>query len=235
VAASVIALLTALASLAVAVPPAQSAGFVGPVDTEPPTGTITVNGGAARTSLRSVTLQLSSTDEGSGVTQMRFSKDGATWSEYQKVGITATWTLTGSEGPKQVYAQFMDGAGNESVPVLDTITLAIGPRAQRVSPSEATTGVSRLTNAKVRASERVKAATVNATTVWITRNGVRVAARVTYHADTRTIIVNPNRALPSRTLCVVHVMGVKDLRGNQWDEKPRKAGAQGLRLSFTTR
>lgn len=92
-------------------------------DTTPPTGTMTINGGAARTTSRTVTLTLSASDSQGTVTQMRFSNDGSTYSTAQAYATSATWTLTSGDGIKTVYAQFKDSAGNWSQAVTDTIEL----------------------------------------------------------------------------------------------------------------
>ena len=64
-------------------------------DTSRPSGSVTIDGGAAATSSRSVTLKLDATDPApaSGVAQMRFSNDGQTFSAYQPYSASATWVL----------------------------------------------------------------------------------------------------------------------------------------------
>jgi hypothetical protein len=230
-AASALAVLTAASLLG----PSAAHSLV--PDTVSPAGTVVINAGAGKVSIRAVTLTLTALDPdpGSGVTDMRFSNDGVTFSAYQPYAATAAWRISGGEGTKRVYAQFKDGAGNESEVVSDTIKLAIGPRAAFVSPPRGMTGISPLTNVTIKASERVKAATVNATTVWLVGNGTRIRSRITYNAGTRTITINPNRTLPAPLTFIVRVKGVKDLKGYRWDEDPRKAGAQSLKFFFATR
>ena len=48
-----------------------------------------------------VTLNLS----GQNVTEMRFSNDNSTWSEWETYASTKAWTLTAGDGNKTVYAQ----------------------------------------------------------------------------------------------------------------------------------
>jgi glucose/arabinose dehydrogenase len=92
-------------------------------DTTPPTGTISIDGGAASTTQTAVTLSLSATDA-SGVSQMRFSNDGTTFSAPVAYAASSAWTLTNGNGTKTVYAQFSDTVGNWSTaPITDTITL----------------------------------------------------------------------------------------------------------------
>ena len=93
------------------------------VDNQPPTGTVQINGGAAATNSRTVTLSLSATDALSNVTQMRFSNNGTSFSAAESYAPTKTWTLSSGAGTKTVYAQFRDAAGNWSSSATDTIVL----------------------------------------------------------------------------------------------------------------
>ena len=93
------------------------------VDNQPPAGTVQINGGAAATNSRTVTLSLSATDALSNVTQMRFSNNGTSFSAAESYAPTKTWTLSSGAGTKTVYAQFRDAAGNWSSSATDTIVL----------------------------------------------------------------------------------------------------------------
>ena len=90
-----------------------------------PAGTVSVDSGAAQTSTPTTTLALSAADPspGTGVTQMRFSNDGTTWSAFQPYAPTASWSLSAGDGTKTVWAQYADDFGNLSAPVSDTINL----------------------------------------------------------------------------------------------------------------
>jgi hypothetical protein len=105
------------------------------VDTGPPAGTITIAGGAAWTTTRDVTLNLSATDAGSGVHDMRFSNVGAPFSAWRAYAATASWTLPPTDGPTTVYAQFRDAAGNVSDSVSDAINVDATPPAGAVTIS----------------------------------------------------------------------------------------------------
>jgi hypothetical protein len=114
-------------------------------DPDAPSGAILINNGASQTSSRSVILNLSSSDtplpgmadpasggggllalqynEISANIEMRISNDpsftGAVWEPLMQ---EKPWTLAaGPSGVRFVYAQFRDGAGNESFIILDTI------------------------------------------------------------------------------------------------------------------
>lgn len=93
------------------------------LETDPPTGTVTINGGAAVTNTVAVALTLSAADSQSGVPRMRFSNDGASWSEWERYGRTKLWNLLPQDGERTVYVQYQDGAGNASSAVSDTIVL----------------------------------------------------------------------------------------------------------------
>jgi hypothetical protein len=69
---------------------------------------ISIDGGAAYAASREVTLTLVAP----GATRMRFSNDGATWSEWEPFAARKSWTLTDGDGEKTVYVRFADAAGN---------------------------------------------------------------------------------------------------------------------------
>jgi carboxypeptidase family protein/fibronectin type III domain protein len=100
---------------------------------EPEAPSLTLSGGpgvpAGTTGSPLVTAALSATDanEGTGKQdlQVRLSNAsgfaGASWQPY---AASVSWLLPPGDGQKTVYAQFMDPAGNQSLPVEASITLA---------------------------------------------------------------------------------------------------------------
>jgi len=87
-----------------------------------PTGSITINNGAAYTNSSSVTLNLTAFDPDVGdVLQMRFSNDQLTWSNWENIASSKSWTLFGTDGARTVYYQLTDG--EYTVTLSDTITL----------------------------------------------------------------------------------------------------------------
>jgi hypothetical protein len=60
---------------------------------------------------------------GSGVSQMRFTNDGITWTDWEPYATSKPWILTAGNGTKTVYVQFQDSAGNLSGVFSDTIIL----------------------------------------------------------------------------------------------------------------
>ncbi|HEY9072110.1 MAG TPA: hypothetical protein VIV61_17760 [Candidatus Ozemobacteraceae bacterium] len=99
------------------------------VDKTPPTGTVSINGGAAYTLNTAVTLTLSAADANAAplaagtVTQMRFSNDGTNWSPWYPYATSAGWTISSGDGNKIVSVQFMDFVGNISTTFIDGIAL----------------------------------------------------------------------------------------------------------------
>lgn len=91
--------------------------------TVPTLEVVTINGAAGGTPTTTVTLAMSATDPDSGVAEMIFSNDGATWSGWQSYASQSAWTLVGGDGTKTVYGRVRDAAGNVSAALSDTITL----------------------------------------------------------------------------------------------------------------
>ncbi|MFN7131956.1 MAG: Ig-like domain repeat protein, partial [Myxococcales bacterium] len=83
-------------------------------DATPPTGTLTINGGAPYTSKRDVTLALAITDA-SGPATVALSQDGVTFGPEEPFLASRTLTLNAGEGQKRVWARVVDRAGNSAV------------------------------------------------------------------------------------------------------------------------
>jgi hypothetical protein len=116
-----------------------SDGIAAQTDTTSPTGTISINNGAAYTNTSTVTMTLSATDNSGSVAQMQFSNDNLTYSAPEAYATTKTWTLTSGDGLKTVYAKFKDAAGNWSTPVSDSITVdTMPPSITITSPLDGT-------------------------------------------------------------------------------------------------
>ena len=115
-------------------------------DTVPPTGTITINNGAAATNTRTVTLTLSATDASGTVTGMRFSNSSSGFSTAEPYAATKGWTLSFGDGTKTVYVQFQDAAGNWSPSFTDTIVVdSTAPTISAVSASNVTNSSAAIT------------------------------------------------------------------------------------------
>jgi len=94
----------------------------------PPTGAIVINNNRSVTNRANVTLSLTwSDDDGSGVSRMKFSNDGVTWTAWESLAATKAWTLSDGDGYKTVRVMFRDKAGNNSVVYNDYIRLDTTP------------------------------------------------------------------------------------------------------------
>ena len=94
------------------------------LDTAPPTGGIVINNGALTTASPSVTLGLIWSDgAGAGVTRMRFSDNGSTWTAWESQKATRAHTLPAGLGYHTVRVQYTDAAGNYSTIYSDYIKL----------------------------------------------------------------------------------------------------------------
>ncbi|MFA4844797.1 MAG: FlgD immunoglobulin-like domain containing protein [Candidatus Margulisiibacteriota bacterium] len=96
------------------------------LEDDPPTGSVSINSGAANTNSTSVTLTLSATDNLTGVTHMRISNDNSSWSTYA-YSTSYSWSIPSGDGTKTVYVQFRDGATNWSGSFSDNIVLDQAP------------------------------------------------------------------------------------------------------------
>jgi len=101
------------------------------LDTTPPTGFIVVNNYAAYTNSTSVMLggaYMDLGDPGSGLSGVRYSNDGVSWTAWRDVSSAGgAWTLIPGDGTKTVYLQIKDNAGLVSSTYSDTIILDTTP------------------------------------------------------------------------------------------------------------
>ena len=115
----------------------NSDGITVQSDVTPPIGTISINGGAAYTTIPAVTLTLSATDDAGPVTQMQFSNGGVTYSAPEAYATSKRWTLPSGDGQKTVSVKFQDAVGNWSTPASDSITVdTTAPSGTITSPSD---------------------------------------------------------------------------------------------------
>jgi hypothetical protein len=89
----------------------------------PPSGSVSINGGASFATCVAVNLTLSATDNNGTVSSMRFSNDNSTWSAWEPYATSKVWPLAPGDGGKTAYVQFQDDTGNISSPYSDSITL----------------------------------------------------------------------------------------------------------------
>ncbi len=102
---------------------------VEPPDTAAPTGSVSINDDARKTTTRKVGLTLEASDpepgSGGGVTEMRFSKNnGRTWTAWQPYTSSVPFKIGKRAGKQKVYVQFSDSADNKSSTFQDSIKYA---------------------------------------------------------------------------------------------------------------
>ncbi|WP_324679137.1 malectin domain-containing carbohydrate-binding protein [Hymenobacter sp. GOD-10R] len=181
------------------------------LDLAAPTGTLAINGGAARTNSTSVTLNLTS----SGATQMRFSNDGTTFTAFEPIASTKAWTLPTGDGPKTVYLQLQDAAGNISASITDDILLdQTAPTVTSLTRFSPTTIATNLTSVTFRVifSESVTGVEVSDFTLntgGATGNVTAVSGTGTSYDVTVSGIAGNGSLFPN-----LRVGSVTDLAGN---------------------
>lgn len=92
-----------------------------PDDESAPTGTVDLPGGGT-TATSTVTLATPAADGASGVSNVRLSNDGVTWTT-RAYKSSQSWTLLAGNGTKKVWAQWRDRARNWSRPIFTTIAV----------------------------------------------------------------------------------------------------------------
>ncbi len=188
-------------------------------DPSAPSGSVVIDGGEAITDTSAVTLALAASDPAAfttGLTSMRFSNDGTTWSALQPYAATAAWTLSAGDGTKTVWVQYADGIGNLSAPASDTIMLDTkAPKAKKLSPKKNSTGVKTSTKVTFVASEALIKSTVTKKTVKLTAGGKTVKAKVSYKAGSKKVVLKPKKDLAPGTKYKVKISKkVTDVAGN---------------------
>jgi hypothetical protein len=100
-----------------------------PVETTPPTGTVSINGGASNATSIPVGLTFNASDA-SGIASTEISNDGVTWYSFPAHLTSYGWNLcdadyggVGTDGTKTVYVRWRDVYGNLSNTATDTIFL----------------------------------------------------------------------------------------------------------------
>ena len=109
------------------------------VDSNPPTGTVSINHVDASTQSTNVSVDVIGRDDVSGVNQFRLSNNGTQFTTFNytssgSVPTTVAWNLadaatggSSTSGIHTVYAQVHDNAGNWGPTFTDTINLGTGP------------------------------------------------------------------------------------------------------------
>jgi len=114
----------------------------GPADTEPPSGSMSVDGGADYTSSTDAVVGSYVSDTGSGLAQMRVDPGTGEFGAWIPFASSHSVQLPAGDGLKTVRAEYKDVAGNTRA-LSDTITLdTTGPTGTMVVEGDAATTVS---------------------------------------------------------------------------------------------
>jgi hypothetical protein len=97
------------------------------LETTAPAVVITLAEGASYVAGTTVLIDLNFTDSVSHITQMRFSNNGSSWSDWEPYATEMTWTLAVGDGLRTVYAEVRDNAGLSSTAATDSITVDTAP------------------------------------------------------------------------------------------------------------
>jgi hypothetical protein len=186
-----------------------------------PTGTITINGGAAATKSATVSLALSAADPlpGSGVGSMRFhNEDTETWSAWEPFATSRAWLLSSGEGNKTVYVQYRDNADNISTTVIrDAIKLdTTAPTISGMSPAPGSTIRDRTPAIKATVGDNLT--NLQKANIKLYVNGVRISAtKWSYSASTDLLTYNsPALSAGKKTVKIVATDGAKNVGTRSW-------------------
>jgi len=104
-------------------------------DPTPPTASVSLAGGRAAVGNPTVTVDVTAYDDLSGVSDMAFSEDGTTWTDWRPLAAPTSWTFPGGDGPKTLWAKVRNGVGLESTPASAVVQLdTVPPSISRVTP-----------------------------------------------------------------------------------------------------
>ncbi|MFW3147223.1 MAG: Ig-like domain-containing protein, partial [Thermoplasmatota archaeon] len=101
-------------------------------NTEPQIRNFTIEGGAPFIRYNRVVLEMSLSDDLSGLDGMCFSNDGEIWSEWEECGSAKEWMLTEGDGKRTVFIKVRDIAGNCAVDNRSILVDSTGPGAESV-------------------------------------------------------------------------------------------------------
>jgi subtilisin-like proprotein convertase family protein len=157
-------------------------------------------------------------------------------------GVSSDLSVFDGTDPNGTWRLFVvdDAAGGEGSLGSWSLTIATDttpPRVKSHTPVSGSVGVPVGTDVVSTLDEKARASTVTTSTVQLFRSGssTAVPATVTYDPTTRTIRLDPAKALAhARTYKAVVTTLVKDLAGNRLDQNRTKAGRQPATWTFTT-
>lgn len=124
----------------------------------PPTGSISINNGAAYTRYYDVQLTISARDDYRGPIEMRLREGSGSWSGWMPLQTTFRYRISPGDGRKTVYVEFRDMYGIQSTTYSSSITLDTRPpRISNVKSTNVTANSATITwNTDEPATSRVE-------------------------------------------------------------------------------
>jgi len=183
-----------------------------------PSGTISINGGAAYTRSASVNLTLNASDPSpsSGIFGMQFSNDGINWSAVQGYNTTKSWTLVSGDGTKTVRVRYIDWAGNVST-FQDAIRLdTTRPTVTGMSPRPTSTITD--TSPTIKATVKDNLTNLAKANIKLYVNDSLISAtKYSYSASTDLLVYNsPVLAKGKKTVKVVATDAAGNVGAKSW-------------------
>jgi hypothetical protein len=162
-------------------------------DPSPPTLHVLLGDGAVATNVPTVAVTLEAADDLSGVSEMAFSADGATYGAWQAFDPTTTWTFPAGDAVKSLWAKVRNGVGRESAPFMASIKLDTeAPVVTGVSPNRDSVAPLLRPTIRVTFNEPLNPDSWNAIGfVLQTSTGTFVPGKLAYEPETRTGTFTP--------------------------------------------
>ena len=186
------------------------------IDTTPPAGSFTLNGGAATTTTPNVTVG-NAVSDANGVSAMRFSTDGkASWSGWASYAASESMSVPGGDGAKTVWGQYRDPVGNvfESSASIILATPAPTPTPTPPISPEITLKLSGLKHGAIKHGKR------------LTAKGVVTPTSLAGSRLTLTAQLKKGRKwVKAKTAAAT----ISSAGAYSWKYKPRKKGTYRLR------
>lgn len=185
-------------------------------DSTPPTVSLTLAGGRTATNQVVVPVSITAAEDLSGVAEMAFSSDGATFGPWLAFASTSSVTIAPGDGIKRVWAKVKNGVGLESAPASATIALdTVGPSIVGQSPPPGSTVVGLRPWFRVSFDEAVDPASwIDLGLVVQSSGGGLVTGSYTYDAVARAGTFTPATDLQAGATYIVTVGNVRDVAGN---------------------
>jgi hypothetical protein len=208
-------------------------------DPSPPTLRVLLDAGAVATNDSTVSVTLDAADDLSGVSEMAFSADGATYGPWQAFDPTTTWTFPAGDGAKSLWAKVRNGVGGESVPAVGSIQLDTrAPVVIGVSPDRDSIVPAVRPTIRISFDEPLDPVSWNALGFILqTAGGAFVPGTLAYEAATRTGTFTPAADLVPGELYFATVAQPRDQAGNiatapgSWWIRPMKPTSISLQTS----